>query len=78
MKVDEWTIIVDGEEYKPEEEILKQVIICSPGKYREIEGDGEEEDEGLNEMRELSGLEPVKDLPEQDAEIKAFKSMAGL
>lgn len=78
LKVDEWTIIVDGEEYKPEEEILKQVIICSPGKYREIEGDGEEEDEGLNEMRELSGLEPVKDLPEQDAEIKAFKSMAGL
>lgn len=78
LKLDEWDIIVDGKEYKPEEHILKQVIICSPGKYREIEGDDEEDEEGLNEMRELSGLEPVKDLPEQDAEIKSFKAMAGL
>lgn len=77
LKVDEWTVIVDDKEYKPEEEILKQVIICSPGRYREIEGDEEDEEE-INEMRELSGLEPVKDLPEQDAEIKSFKAMAGL
>lgn len=76
LKLDEWTIIVDDKEYKPEEETLKQVIICSPGKYREQEGDDEEEE--INEMRELSGLDPIKDLPEQDSELKAFKAMAGL
>ncbi len=78
LKLDDWTIIVDDKEYKPEEETLKQVIICSPGKYREQEGADEEDGEEINEMRELSGLEPIKDLPEQDAELKAFKAMAGL
>mgnify|MGYP000371135585 CR=1 FL=1 len=57
-------------------EILKQVITISPHQYREeVEVEDEEE---LNEMRQKAGLEPVKVFPEQDAELKAFKSMAGL
>jgi len=76
IPVKDWTIIVDEEEYSPEEEVLKQVITISPHEYREEE---EVEEEEINEMRERAGLE-VKAIhaDKQDADIKAFKSMAGL
>jgi hypothetical protein len=76
IPVKDWTIIVDEEEYSPEEDILKQVITISPHDYREEE---EVEEEEINEMRERAGLE-VKAIhaDKQDADIKAFKSMAGL
>jgi hypothetical protein len=74
MDLDEWTVQVNEEEYEPDTEQLKQVITISPHEYR-VEEEGEEE---LNEMRQKAGLEPVRVLPEQDAELKAFKSMAGL
>ena len=76
LSVKEWTIIVDDEEHSPEEDILKQVITISPHDYRETE---EVEEKEINEMRERAGL-VVKAIhaDKQDAEIKAFKSMAGL
>ena len=76
IPVKDWTIIVDEEEYSPEEDVLKQVITISPHDYRETE---EVEEEEINEMRERAGLE-VKAIhaDKQDADIKAFKSMAGL
>ena len=77
IPVKDWTVVVDDEEYEPDEEILKQVIKLSPQQYREtVEPEKEEE---LNEMRERAGLE-VKQIytDKQDAELKAFKSMAGL
>ena len=75
MKLSEWTIIVDDEEYEPSAEVLKQVIVLSPHNYR-VE---EEREEDLNEMRHRAGLD-VKPIhaDKQDAELKAFKSMAGL
>jgi len=77
LPVKDWTVIVDEEEYQADEDILKQVITISPHQYRE-EVDPEEEEE-INEMRERAGID-VKTLhaDKQDAEIKAFKSMAGL
>ena len=76
IPVKDWTIVVDDEEYAPEEDVLKQVITISPHDYREEE---EVEEEEINEMRERAGLE-VKAIhaDKQDDEIKAFKSMAGL
>jgi hypothetical protein len=76
IPVKDWTIIVNDEEYSPEEDVLKQVITISPHAYREVE---EVEEEEINEMRERAGLE-VKALhaDKQDAEIRAFKSIAGL
>ena len=75
MELSDYTIIVDDEEYEPTEEILKQVIVTSPHNYR-VE---EEREEDLNEMRHRAGLE-VKPIhaDKQDADLKAFKSMAGL
>jgi hypothetical protein len=76
LPVKDWTIVVDDEEYSPEEDVLKQVITISPHEYRETE---EVEEEEINEMRERAGLEvKVIHADKQDAEIKAFKSMAGL
>ena len=76
IPVKDWTIVVDEEEYSPEEEVLKQVITISPHDYRE---EVEIEEEEINEMRERAGLEvKVLHSDKQDAEIKAFKSMAGL
>ena len=76
LPVKDWTIIVDEEEHSPEEDILKQVITISPHDYRE---EVEVEEEEINEMRERAGLEvKVLHADKQDAEIKAFKSMAGL
>jgi hypothetical protein len=76
IPVKDWTIIVDDEEHSPEEDILSQVITISPHDYRETV---EVEEEEINEMRERAGLEvKVIHAGKQDAEIKAFKSMAGL
>ena len=76
IPVKDWTIVVDDEEHSPEEEVLKQVITISPHDYRE---EVEVEEEEINEMRERAGLEvKVIHADKQDAEIKAFKSMAGL
>jgi len=75
IKLNDWTIIVDDTEYEPTEEVLKQVIILSPHNYRV----DEEREEDLNEMRHRAGLD-VKPIHtgKQDAELRAFKSIAGL
>lgn len=74
----DWSIEIDDESYDADPAVIKQVITTSPHDYRvEVEDDIDEEE--LNEMRERAGLE-VKAIhtDKQDAEIRAFKSMAGL
>lgn len=75
LPLKDWTVVVDKEDYEADQEILKQVMTTSPHEYREK---FEKEDEDINEMRQRAGLDTKKNLPEQDAEIKSFKSMAGL
>jgi hypothetical protein len=75
LPLKDWTITVDGDDYDADPEVLKQCITISPHQYREK---FEKEDEDINEMRQRAGLDTKKNLPEQDAEIKSFKSMAGL
>lgn len=76
LPLDEWTIIVDDEELKPDEAVLKSKIILSPHLYREKYGTEDEED--LNEMRNLSGLQSKKKFKEPDNLLKDFISKAGL
>ena len=77
IPIKDWTVEVDDEEYEPDENILKQVIVLSPHEYREEEETEEVTDE-MNEMRERAGIQPKNIFKEQDKEIKAFKAMAGL
>ena len=76
LSVDEWTIIVDEEKLKPDEAVLKSKIILSPHLYREKHGI--EDEEGLNEMRNLSGIDSKKKFKEPDNLLKDFISKAGL
>jgi hypothetical protein len=74
LKVTDWTVNIDEEEYDADEDLLKQKITISPHEYRE-----ENEDEAeLNEMRHRAGLNTVNLHGEPDSELKAFISMAGL
>lgn len=74
LSINEWTVIVDEEDYEADPEVLKQVITISPHEYREENEDEEE----LNEMRHRAGLDTVNIHGEPDSELKAFISMAGL
>lgn len=79
MPLKDWTVIVDEEEYNADLTELKQVITISPHEYRETVEDEEVEDEAeLNEMRNRAGLDLKTIYTDQDAELKEYKSMAGL
>lgn len=72
LPIEDWTITIDKKEYKADIEQLKQVIILSPSKYRQMH------EEDLNEMRNRAGLEPQKIFKEQDSLLRDFISKAGL
>ena len=74
LKLKDWTVEVEGEKHEPDENILKQVIITNPNVYKAQK----ENEEELNEMREIAGLQTSSMYDKQDTEIKNFKSMAGL
>jgi len=74
LELQDWTISIDEQDYKPDAEILKQHITISPHEYR-VENDDEEE---LNEMRRRAGLETVNLYGKPDSEIQAYIAMAGL
>lgn len=88
--LEDWTIEIDEKDYKADEATLKSVMVLSPHDYREVNGEDVEDDaepiepedtgeeEAMNEMRVAAGISPKKLFSEQDSEIKAFKSMAGL
>lgn len=68
----EWTIKFDGEDYDADLEQLKSLIILSPHDYRI------ENEEDLNEMREIAGLPAKNAHGKQDALLRDFISKAGL
>jgi hypothetical protein len=74
LKIKDWTVNINEEDYDADTEVLKQKITISPHEYREQNEDEEE----LNEMRHRAGLDIVNLHGEPDSEIKAFISMAGL
>jgi hypothetical protein len=72
LELADWNIEINDIEIEADIDQLKDQIILSPHLYRESK------ETDLNEMRELSGLEPHKLFGDQDAEVKNFKAMAGL
>ena len=72
IKVTEWTVKINGEEYDADPEIIKTKIRLSPHDYRL-----EHEDE-LNEMREIAGIKTVNTHSKQDSILRNFISKAGL
>ena len=72
VPVKNWKITVSGDDVEPTLEALKKHVILSPHQYR-VNAETE-----LNEMRELSGVEPHKIYKEQDSQLKSFIALAGL
>lgn len=73
LSLKDWEIKVDDHTYDAHQDILKQVIITNPDQYK-IEKGNEEE---LNEMRQIAGLDNKK-VYEIDDEIRKFITNAGL
>lgn len=72
----DWIVEVEGEAVPANENALHQAIICNPNEYAELKEVDEEDEDKLNEYRELAGLEPINDKQEEDEFIKNLKSIA--
>lgn len=75
LKLKDWTVEVEGDEYEADQEILKDVIILNPNKYEEEKEGSSVDDEDLNEMRLRAGLE-VKSVYTEDEYIKNLQALA--
>ena len=78
LKLHEWTIEIDGEEYEADEEIMKEKMILNPNEYKmkkESDEDEDETEDDLNEMRLRAGID-VKATYVEDDYIKHLKSIA--
>lgn len=72
LDVKDWVITIDDEDYDVDPEILKQKIILSPQKYRELK------ETDLNEMRQRAGLETHKVYSNPDKLLRDYLMKAGL
>ena len=72
IKVKDWTIKLNDEEYDPEVELLKSVMTLSPHQYRI------ENEEELNEMRQIAGIQTINAHAKSDSLLKDFLAKAGL
>ena len=73
IKLKDWIVKVDGENYQVDESKLHDVIILNPNKYKEEKEI--EQDDDLNEMRKRAGLE-VKSVYTEDEYIKNLQALA--
>jgi len=89
LKLKDWTVDVEGEEYDADEEILHQAITCNPNEYKIDHGDDDADSEeaeskdtidqeDLNEVRVRAGLQPKIPSYYEDEYIKNIKAMAGM
>jgi hypothetical protein len=67
----DWTMVYEGTDTPFTQEDFERIVPLSPKSYREAH------DKDLNEVRVAAGL-PVKAFYEQDADIKAIQSAAGI
>jgi len=72
LKVKDWTVTINDDEFDCEVSQIESQMILSPQEYRETK------EEDLNEMRALSGSLPKKLYGEHDSILKDFISKAGL
>ena len=86
IKLEDWTVSIDDEEYDADPEVLADRMILNPNEYKmeneteaDIETDEIEAGEPkLDEVRIRAGLEPSKIVYENDEYIMNLKAMAGM
>jgi len=73
-KLSDYTVDIEGDEVTADEDSIREKMILNPNEYRT---EKEDEEEKLNEFRQLAGLE-TKSNYNEDEYIKNIKMMAGL
>lgn len=74
LDLDDWSVMVEDNQYKADIKVLKNAIKLSPHEYKkEIE-----KEDKLNEYREIAGLSTKPLFNKGDPQLKAFKNLAGL
>lgn len=75
IKLRDWTIVIETEDYVANEESIRDNLILNPNEYKM----DQEEKLAMNEYRELAGIDSKPIFSDnQDQELKDFKSIAGL
>jgi hypothetical protein len=74
IPLDEWVIDIQGTEVPADEQQIRHEMVLNPNEYKMKK----EEDEKLNEVRQLAGIESKRDAVPQDEYIKNIKAMAGM
>jgi hypothetical protein len=77
LKLKDWTVDVEGDECKADEELIREKMILNPNEYK-MEKETEESEEEINEMRIRAGIDPKSPVYEQDEYIKNLKAIAGM
>ncbi len=79
LKLKDWIVEIEGNEYDADEDIIRDHMILNPNEYKEQKEteESEETDEELNEMRIRAGIDPKVSYVE-DEYIKNIKAMAGM
>lgn len=72
QKLKDYTVTIKDEDYDADKDVLKQVMILSPGEYKKMENNEEE----LNEMRHHAGLPRKKIYENVDEEIRKLLDIA--
>ena len=73
LKLEDWTVEIEGEDCEADESQIRQKMILNPNEYKMEK----EVDEKLNEFRNLAGLEAKSAVYEEDEYIKNLKALAG-
>ena len=74
LKVDDWTVEIEGEDCIADEDSIRKRMVLNPNEYKMEK----EVDEELNEFRNLAGLEVKSPVYEEDEYIKSLKAIAGI
>jgi hypothetical protein len=74
LKVDDWTVEIEGEDCTADEDSIRKRMVLNPNEYKMEK----EVDEELNEFRNLAGLEVKSPVYEEDEYIKSLKAIAGI
>jgi hypothetical protein len=76
LKLKDWTVEIEGDDYKADEETIRDHMILNPNEYKEKK-ETKESDEEINEMKIRAGID-VKSIYVEDEYIKNLKAMAGM
>lgn len=77
LKLKDWVVEIEGDDYDADEETIREHMILNPNEYKDKKEADENADDKINEMRIRAGIEVKTDYVE-DEYIKNLKAIAGM